>query len=573
MRPNIILDNYFNELQIEYDHNILEGKIHDKITSQFKQILSKFKTGGKYKPEINKKTKEIQKSENYKKVYLAIQKSTKNGKLDESRLKKELSELCDYTTANFFTLLISVFYIQLYRKNPGVIYQISYLSTIIANLMAFSEPIIVKLISRTENKILDIQKGMVEKTHPIKFLIAFLVLPLLISVLASLLSGQIMVGVILGSITTSLIALTKFIYSIYIGTKLNSWKYYEKQIKQKFIVESIYISEYVDTLIFISSLRENLISNVSTLEAKDFILNKASDYEILYFVIEGKFPKCNDENYEDLLEILNIGLNMDFKPIFEFHISTKGFTAGILLETILSDFTSTQLLMEINVNTNKLSDLEKLMKLAKKNMANAMKNNLQNDNEKTKTAYTNAGTAFNNAKERYKQYKSTGTDPGKKAFSSPDGGNIHNSWTEFINKIFNVSPSSYVKNILSKTYGASKLSKAANINQPLAGFLITLSAAVLTSVFIFASYKAYQRLLGTAAKFCRKEKPGKNTVKCMKKFELKGVKERIIDLKKVISFCDKLKKSERKVCVITIQSKINSLNKELKNIQTFLNAN
>jgi len=570
------INNYLNNLNNE-SFIITEDKEIQKVTKIFKHILSKFKVSGKNKAEVNKKINEIQKTENYKKVQLAIKNSTKGNKFNESRFKKEISDLCDYAKVNFFTIILSIYFsikMNLSKIRGDSSGFILWLSLLFSALLQLPGPIFVKLITKTERKLSDIHKEIQKSNTKLNDQIGALSAILAVG---SFLVVGLYGGLIVSAILTILTSLAKFVFSIYLGVKLNRWQYYEKLVKQKVNVESNYTSiDYIDTLIFISSLRENLVSLVTPIESKEFILNQASDYEILHFVIEGKFPKVNEKNYEDLLEILNISLNTNFVPIVESNISTRGITAGILLETIISNFTFSNIILnEATIDSNKLSDLEKLVKQAKRNMANAMKNNLANDNKETKTAYTNAGTAFNDAKERYNQYKSTGIDPGKKAFSKGESYSRTNAqssdeWQSFINKVYTFSPSGAIKNILSKVYGASKLSKVANISPALSGFLITLTGVVIASTFIFASYKAYQRLLGNAANFCRKEKVGKNTVICMKKFELKGIKERIVDLKKILFYCDKLKKQEQKPCKITIQSKINSLNKELNELQSYL---
>lgn len=600
MDHKTIVDNYLNNLN-NGTFIITEDKDDiQKVSQAFKQILRKFKVSGKEKQKVNKQINKIQKSKNFKKVQLAIKNSSKNGKFDESRFKKEIADLCDYAKGNFISILASVFFgLQHYAEKrlfkietaPIVIF-----SLLVIILLELPGPIIIKLITKTERKLLDIQKEMRIEGEKISFsfqsmLLVVLSIGIIVASFATTHAGVQSI-IFAGSILNILSALSKFIYGIFLGVRLNSWKYYEKLVKQKVGMESVQTSiDYIDTLMFISSLRENLISLVTRVESKEFILNQATDYEILYFVVEGKFPKnINDNNYEDILEILNISLNTNFVPINEIGLSTKGITAGILLETIISSsiFTN-QLLTEGVVDHNKLKELDRLRKLAKKNLAVAMKKNneenIKNNTFETSSNHYTAGNDFNNAKKRYDQYKKTGEDPGKKAYSNGRPGTTRGSeytytgepsdadraaWGEYINKIFTFSPSIAIKNILSKVYGASKLSKVLGTSPALSGFLIALSGVALASIFMFASYKAYQRLMGAAASFCRKEKIGKNTGICIKKFELKGIKERIVDLKKVIKFCDKLEKEEQRPCQITLRSKINSLGKEAKEIQTFL---
>jgi len=593
---SLLIDNYLNSL--DFNDNVYTLTEDDnKISNLFKSALSKFNLSSDQKKEGNKNIEEIQKSAKFKRISKIVRGSISgDNDLDKVKLgkglKKELGPFLGENSASIVFTIIFVLKVLLVRgKNIAHITNIvSLLVTLITEL---SPALITKIVTRNKKSLIQIQKDIENNKEVIGISAVqgiLAVVSLLVFIL-TLIGGASISLVGAGLVTTFtliIVSLIKLIYASYIGIKFNSWKYQEKLLKKKGLTETIDYSlrNYIDSAIFISSLRENLMFSAKSLQTKNFILNEATDYQIINFVINGQFPEKRDGDYSNLLDIFLICFGEEIVPIQEHNISTIGLTGTILTETLReSDIFSNNVLLEATVNQSTLSNLEKLLKAAKHNLAQAMKKNLESNDKKTSEEYTQAGIDFQNAKERYKQYKETGYDPGDKAYgggqsstgqsgsSSYSGpGKNYNSWEMFTIKILNFKPGAAIKNIFSKVYGAQQLSKLSKMNKSLSGMLITLTGVALASLFIYASYKGYQRFLSIHAKECSKFSFKEKTI-CMKKAEIKASEERVIDLKKVIEACGLLKKKQERInCKVAFMSRIDDLKKEVKILKVEVNA-
>lgn len=578
---SITLDEYLNSLDASavgcFKLNEAEEDTR-KFTSLFAKISSlKLRNKKEAKAEANK----ISKSKRTKNIEKVLKQSTKpDGTVDAARVKKGLIEEAGGAISNvlgqpgnIFALCISV-YKYIGQRSQGR-FGLTQFATIFTILIEIPELLLIKLSTKTKKKYEDIRNELEEDTayESIRgYLSVLQLINFVASTLVMLMFGG-MAGIsilTISGLVMMLLSVAKMVYGVYIGNKRNNWKYYDKLIKQKVGESTLYTyAHYLDSAVYISSLRENLFESATSENSKNFLLYHATDYEILYLTIEGEFPEISDGDCQILIDILNIEFDADIISIEDANLSTVGINSSVLIETILADnwfaanILSESNLLEAHVDPNKLAKLEKIMKAARAKLVKSHPDRGGNEEEAKK-----AGAEFQDAKNRYNTYKETGKDPGEKSYTytGPSTGETPDAtwWTSFVQKVWTFSPKYAALKILRKVYGAEKLSRVLKTSPALAGGVILLAGPAVAAMFTWASYKAYYRFLSKAAKACKGKKSSIDKSICMSKYEIQALETRKKDLSKVKSFCSKLKEKQQKDCNLALQAKIDSLNDEVK---------
>jgi len=171
------------------------------------------------------------------------------------------------------------------------------------------------------------------------------------------------------------------------------------------------------------------------------------------------------------------------------------------------------------------------------------------------------------ANERIEYCKEFGRDPGKRRTI---GGTIHGGepgkrshemrWDEKINNWT-------FSNFFSSVPGATYLGKKLKVSKSLGGGVVTLAGVALAAALIYTSYRVYQIHSSKGWKECRNLKFRDRWI-CIKKYELKGINARILDLYNVIKYCDKT--NEPRNCKTAITRRILSLKSKRIGIMKFL---
>jgi len=582
----VTLDEYLNSLdssaigfyKITEEEDKSDTRSITSLVSKASTLLSKVKN----KKEAKDNIKKIESNEKTKKIESIIKANiAADGSFNKIKAKKSIiNELfgstitnLEYNPLNIISLILNAFDYMIFRiKNRGL-FPVHQFASLISVIFELPETALIRLISRTNKSHIQL-KTELEKdpTYSNINLTSLLLILLQIFIAIGIISfgGANIAVLTVASLILIIISVVKLIYGVYIGSKRNSWKYYEKLVKSK-LSESIYYAygNYLESAVFISSIREELVNKSKN--NKQFLQNEATDYEILYLTIEGKFPETTTGDCQILIDILNVELKINLVSLEEVDISTQGINPNILIETIFNDasfnktFLSESYLLE-TVDPSKLKQLKDLMDKAKKEF---IKNHPDRggDAEKAKEA----GAAFQDAKERYETYRQSGVDPGEGSYTKGTGqqsrGGFNSGgpdwFSSFINKVWTFNPKVEILKILRKVYGAEKLANVIKVTPALAGGVILLSGAVVTALFTWASYRAYSRFFSQAAKSCSSEKDSLSKSICMKKYEIEALTSRYKDLSKVIPFCTKLKASETNSCKLSLQGKLDDIKHDL----------
>jgi hypothetical protein len=286
-----------------------------------------------------------------------------------------------------------------------------------------------------------------------------------------------------------------------------------------------------ESLLFLLSARETLCFLVKESkvpykkELKSFIINEASDYQILSLIVDGELP-LNEFNYFDELVLFerirlevkenkNLVCEMFGADLFD-DVTKKVDSIG---PESLSEDKGMDSIMNMLANAGKKStkvtpskypidpDIQKFLDVGKKAAKKvAIPKNFPKANiKKAVNTRANIEKGFNNLK----QQATSGS----------------NAVTSFV-----------------KAHPAE------------------ISGVLLAVLAIYVSSKIYKRFFSKAAKSCSSYKGEKKT-SCMKKFQLAGYKTQLIDLKRASTKCGMTKNPEK--CVTAIQIKMDKINKKI----------
>ena len=185
--------------------------------------------------------------------------------------------------------------------------------------------------------------------------------------------------------------------------------------------------------------------------------------------------------------------------------------------------------------------------------------------------------ALHDINERINHAQIYGKDPGpfSQSFSFKSGLKNSDKYIEHISKELishGIMHPESVKNFLLKIPGAQQLTKKMNIKPLMVSAGILGMGALLAALFSYSSYKLYVAYSSEGWNKCKHVKSFKERYICTKKYELKGINERINDLNNSLKYCDNLK-SESKSCRENIKKEIEFLRREQLTIKEFLNKN
>jgi len=337
-----------------------------------------------------------------------------------------------------------------------------------------------------------------------------------------------------------------------------------------------------ESLLFLLSMRETLCllideSNISyRKELKSFIINEASDYQIVSLILDGELPLNETHHFNELVlferirievkENKNLVCEMFGLDIFD-DVSKK-------VDSVSPKFSTRKPLLEVD-DDNPYS-IKNMLKNAGKPSTKVMPSKYKID-PKIKDMLDSA------KKEVDKHHASFDLKP--KADISSVSKTIPKIIPQqtrsmpLVKGDVNIIPQRIkstpapTHDIVKKTVGLrAQITKSFNDlkHQATSATNATTSfvkahpaeiAGVMLAVLaIYASVKIYKRFYSQAARSCSIYKGQKKTI-CMKKFQLTGYKAQLMDLKKASTKCGLTKDPEK--CVRTIKNKMDKINKKI----------
>jgi len=603
MNPiDLYLEGMFSDNMTEYEF-VVEGEILDKL----KAVMSKFSRVKKPSGDEKKQGQELLKSKESDPKYRQIHKMVtnhfnefkKSRKAPASKLKKDLADVTEFGVANLLsTVYIGIMeVVMIYGRSITYAVPISFVASLVWILAQMPAPIIAKLVTRTDKQSKDISLQISKEMGDTGDLISIIatILSFLSAIVYTIPTTMAIgaIGVWAGAIVI-ILSMVKMLWGISIGIKKNNWKTYEKTLtkgKKTLVGENIEytLQEHTDSLVFIASLRESIMQSVKDDNHKAFILDEATDYEILYYTVEGTFPENREGISEILLDMISETLGYDF---IEPDVSSVGILGSILSETINHDILHGEsfYLTEAKVDAAKLEKLQKLKTAARKAMFKAHPDHTPGyadmsaaEKAKVNARSEEAAEKLKAAGERYDTYKSTGRDPGPGPRKRPSGGSggaggagqgswwtrqDSSWWKDIAGKM--KYPKNMFMDLMGSVKGASELGAKMKINPALAGGFIILSGAAAAALLMTMSYKAYSRLASKAARACR-GKSFKVKSACMLTFEIKATQARIIDLRKAEKLCTKIRKhADQTSCSQALNGRIKVLRSNIKDMESEL---
>ena len=275
-----------------------------------------------------------------------------------------------------------------------------------------------------------------------------------------------------------------------------------------------------ESLLFSISARETLclLVNESKIshktELKSFLINEATNYQIMSLIIDGILP-LDEINYFDELVLfermrIEVKENKDF--IYELFGVDLFDDITKKVDSINPEFFNVKPLLEDNMDPKIRSMLDSAKKAA-------AKVDLDYDNKNIVDKFAPK------------------PDTVKKGIS------LH---------------ARIIKSFDNLKQQASSGSNA--VTSFVKAHPVGISGVLLAVLAIYVSAKIYKRFYSKAAKSCSSYKGQKKTI-CMKKFQLGGYKIQIEDLKKAADKCGMTKNPKK--CITAIQIKIDKINKKI----------
>ena len=328
-----------------------------------------------------------------------------------------------------------------------------------------------------------------------------------------------------------------------------------------------------ESLLFLLSMRETLCllineSNISyRKELKSFIINEASDYQIVSLIVNGDLPLDEPQYFNELVlferirlevkENKNLICEMFGTDIFDDitkkvdSISPKFSTRKPLLEDDDNPYSIQNMLKNAGKGSTKVKPskypidpkIQKFLDSGQK----AVDKYYNKHDLKPKADISSTSKVIKKAIDKPKiipqQTKATPFTKGNQLLQTKKAVNLRAN----IEKAFN----DLKQQAQSGSQAATSFVKA----HPgaIAGVLLAVLA-------IYVSSKLYKRFYSKAAKSCSSYKGQKKTV-CMKKFQLTGYKAQLTDLKNAATKCGFTKNPEK--CAKIIRNKMDKINKKI----------
>jgi len=340
-----------------------------------------------------------------------------------------------------------------------------------------------------------------------------------------------------------------------------------------------------DSTLFLLCARDIIkeVVNTSSIENKDtvknFIVNEASDYQIMSLLINEELPEKKYDvekeillfsqlkeqvvfNYSTLTE--TIGENLTKNIIFEVGpISPRYSSAALIAEFLVAK----RALEQVVTVTKDPEAAKKALAVIKtsikfwKNKAGVLKNRV------AAAVGPNKATLALQLKKANQKIASLEKQQGSITANLKRAGKL----AVGKGKVASIAASGKVVAALqaigAKTGAAgvaAKLGVPATSVGIVGGGAVVLGGLAAAAILTYAAVKTYKRFLSQAAKAC-KGKSGADKTACMKAYRIKGLQAQITDLNKALAGCAKTKDPGK--CSKAVGNKLTSLKKKLAKIQ------
>lgn len=337
-----------------------------------------------------------------------------------------------------------------------------------------------------------------------------------------------------------------------------------------FITENQNIAE---SILFLLSARESLscmveASSVSHKETlKNFLMNEASDYEIMYMLIHEEMPA---EKY-NFVEEIKLFSDLKEQVLINFNVLNKYLGENIStfineVDTVYPSYSSATPILEFQLATKKDSVLNEGVWDIIKGLADKEGVGIEQMKNKIKKLADKEGVAFEKmvnkvkagAKSSFKRPTLQAADADSlRKVSAGSGADIDAASRQI------VAPgklAAVMQAIKSKAQAAAPALQKAVTSQ--AGMAV--GGAALGALALYASVKLYKRFMSKAAKSCGGQS-GKAKTLCMKKYQHGAIAAQVKDLGAAMNACAKSKNPEK--CKVPIQKKISNLQVKMQKMK------
>ena len=386
-----------------------------------------------------------------------------------------------------------------------------------------------------------------------------------------------------------------------------------------FITENQNIAE---SILFLLSARESLSYMVEQSSVghkdklKNFLMNEASDYEIMYMLIHEQMP---NEKY-NFIEEIKLFSNLKEQVLINFSGLNKYIGESVQtfineVDTVYPEFSSAAPILEFQIATKDhiLNEFDKEGVGVQKVVDYMKPGNAPADLAKAAKGVSSflgktgrAAVAAGNKKLAVLQMTNKGVDPStaNKMFSLQQKAVSKIGKSNYVAKGVDAGAANKIFSIASKKAagpGADALSRAGSAADASAlkhsavnktGFLAAIKAkavaaapamqkavtsqagmavggAALAALALYASVKLYKRFMSKAAKSCAGQSGSAKTM-CMKKYQHGAIAAQIKDLGAAMNACAKSKSPEK--CKIPIQKKISNLQVKMQKMKASMAA-
>lgn len=356
-----------------------------------------------------------------------------------------------------------------------------------------------------------------------------------------------------------------------------------------FITENQNVAE---SILFLLSAREALSYMVEESsvdhkeELKNFLMNEASDYEIMHMLMHEEMPneKYDFANEVRLFSDLKEQVLMNFNTIGKY-LGEGAVTFINKVDTVYPEFSSAAPILEFQLETqdhvlNEVFDkegvgIQKLVDYftsgeAAKNVSIAAKGLLKSIGKPAADAL-----AAGNKKLAMLKLTNKGVDTatankmfsivGKKVAHTKDAVARAASGADADALKHSVNKAGILATIKAKAIAAAPALQKAVTSQ--AGMAV--GGAALAALALYASVKVYKRFMSKAAKSCAGQSGSAKTM-CMKKYQHGAIAAQVKDLGSAMNACAKSKTPEK--CKVPIQKKISKLQVKMQKMKANMAA-
>jgi len=336
------------------------------------------------------------------------------------------------------------------------------------------------------------------------------------------------------------------------------------------------MSNVSDSLIFLTTLRKTMCefvdlneesTKIEKIQNKNFIMNEASDYEVMSLAVEGELPdeKYNSEKEAALFEDVRTCIIENFDT-FSQYLSEDVTTDFVSDITALSEYGLSSAAPIANFLLELPYDLVPAGKLkghTAANFGNRMKARAGYAGKAVKNAPAHVGGAIRSIPGKAKSAASAvRSAPGKaKDFGKGVFGTASTRNPETAHNVSSATVSGEKLRMKAGNTVASGKAAAQNGASAVVAFANSkkgryIGGALLASLVAYAAYKVYKAKFSAGAKAC-KGKTGPERQDCLNKFKKAAIQAQIAQLRAGFSGCASTKDPAK--CKASIQAKISKL--------------